>query len=257
MKGVNMQQTFVVTKKKDIADRNEKEFEQKRILQEKYNLEHADYLNFIKQQNKKKKPNKSQVVETPFKYTVEDMEKLIDPYINQMPQKVLKHLKKMKPKIFSPREDKYKLVKDWRNKWKKRPHLTDKDYNFLKNIYDNHMRKVKLCMDAKEMIKEANVNGAESPHKHFLKRIIIVQGVMVNKVEVQANNDTSIYFRYKGNDVVAICYGEQLEDRKRYLPTKLIINGEEKDVTNRNIKECVREIPSKLKRIVVVKKKVN
>ena len=42
-------QTFVVTKKKDIADRNEKEFEQKKISQEKYNLEHADYFNFVKQ----------------------------------------------------------------------------------------------------------------------------------------------------------------------------------------------------------------
>ena len=86
----------------------------------------------------------------------------------------------------------------------------------------------------------------------YAKKIAKVKGVIIKEIKVEANNDTSVMFRYKGNDCTAICYGQQFEDKPRYLPTKIIVNGIEKDISKININSYITTIPPKK---IVVKKK--
>lgn len=249
-----MEQKFIVTKKKDIAERNEHEFEENRIKEEKYKAVNIQYRqNFSKP--KKKKNKKPQ--ETPFKYTVEDIEKFIDLKSNQIPLKVRKALKTMKPKVFSPNDDSFKMIKDWKTRWKKRPHLSDKDYKKLCDIFEAENKKLERHRMINDMVDKANIHNAEYPHKKFCMKIAKVNGVVLDKIEIEANNDTTVYFKYKGNDVKAVCYGEPFEDNKKYLPTKMIVNGEEFDVSKKNINSCIKEIKPKIKKVIVIKKKKN
>ena len=167
----------------------------------------------------------------------------------------MKRLKKLKPKIFSPNEDSYKLVKDWCTKWKKRPHLTDEDYNTLKTIFETDSRKLNIRRTVNKMIDEANIENAEHPHKKFVCSIAKIKDVIIDKIEIKGNNDTTVFFKYHGNDVIALCYGKPFEDKPKFLPTKLIVNGQEEDVSRKNIKTCIKLIKPKIRKIVVVKKK--
>ena len=253
-----MAQTFVITKKKDIAQRNEKEFVENREKQEKYNAMNAynkQILNSTKPKKKKNKNPQPQQPLPPMIYGVEDIEKLIDPISNQIPLRVRKHLKRMKPKIFSPNDDSYKMVGDWKTKWKKRPHLTDNDYKLLKRVFDTDYKKVQRHRMINEMIEKANVYNAPFPHKKFCLKIAKVDGVIIDRIEIAENNDTTVYFKYKGNDIIGICYGVPFEDCKKHLPSKLIINGVETDISRKNVDVCIKQIKPKVKKVVIVKKK--
>ena len=163
-----------------------------------------------------------------------------------MPKKVILYLKRVKPKVVAPSEKNVRLVKDWQVKWKKKPHLTDSDYKNLVMIANARKAKLQKHREINQMVADANIHGAEHPHSHFARLVAKVHGVMIQKIEVEANSDTSIFFKYKGNDVVAVCYGLPLDDKKRFLPTKLIVNGKEEiDCTRMNIGTCIRKIPAK------------
>lgn len=240
-------QKFIITKKKDISERNERE-----NINKYKNIYHKGNFNHKSNKNKNKVEPSQQI---PYKYTEKDMEIFIDELSGQMPRRLLKRLKKIKPKIFSSEETSYKLVKDWRVKWKKKPHLTDEDYKILKTIFDTDSRKLKMRRMVNKMIDEANIENAEFPHKKFIYTIVKIKDVIIDRIEIKGNNDTSVFFKYRGNDVVAICYGKPFEDKPKFLPTKLIINGQEEDISRKNIKSCIKLIKPKIRKIVVVKKK--
>lgn len=198
------------------------------------------------QPQKKVDPRKDTSV---YKYTADMMKVFIDEESGQFPQKVRNVLKQMKPKLFS---ENGKLVADWETKWKKKPYLSDVQYELIKRVAENALDKLNKSRMINDMIEKANIYSAPFPHKHFAKKIAKVKGVIIKEIKVEANNDTSVMFRYKGNDCTAICYGQQFEDKPRYLPTKIIVNGIEKDISKININSYITTIPPKK---IVVKKK--
>lgn len=207
--------------------------------------------NLSKNQPKKKPPKP----EPPFKYTVNDIEALRDEVSGEMPKKVILYLKRVKPKVVTPSEKNVRLIKNWKDVWKKKPHLTDLDYKNLVIISNARKEKLKKHREINQMVYDANIHGAEHPHSHFARLIAKVGGVRIEKIEVEANSDTSVFFRYKGNHVVAVCYGLPLDDKKRFLPTKLIVNDKEEiDCTRLNIGSCIRKIPAKKVVICRIKK---
>ena len=171
-------QKFIITKKKDISDRNERE------RKENFNKYQNPYYKGNFNKHKKSKPKPPPPPQIPYKYTEKDMEIFIDELSGQMPRRLLKRLKKIKPKIFSSEETSYKLVKDWRVKWKKKPYLTDEDYKILKTIFDTDSRKLKMRRMVNKMIDEANIENAEFPHKKFVYTIVKIKDVIIDKIEI-------------------------------------------------------------------------
>lgn len=199
------------------------------------------------QPQKKVDPRKDKSV---YKYTADMIKPFIDEESGQFPQKVRNVLKQMKPKLFS---ENGKLVADWETKWKKKPYLSDVEFELIKKVGENALDKLNKIRMSNKMVEEANIHNAPFPHKRFVKKIAKVKGVIIKEIKIEANNDTTVIFRYKGNECTAICYGEPFEDKPKYLPTKIIINGVEKDISKTNINSYITTIPPK--KIVVVKKK--
>ena len=88
---------------------------------------------------------------------------------------------------------------------------------------------------------------AKNPHEKFCKLIGMHQGVEVTDIQIKSNNDTTITFFYKGNNVSATCNGEPLRKGDKFLPTHIILNGKEMDVTGIDIRDVLDAMPAKKK----------
>lgn len=86
---------------------------------------------------------------------------------------------------------------------------------------------------------------AVNPHEKFCKIIGTYEGVRVTDIKIKDNNDTTIDFFYKGNNISATCYGSPLTDGGKFLPTEITVNGVKKDVTGIDMRDVLSVMPQR------------
>lgn len=222
-----MKRVFVVRKKSQIEQEKKK-------------------VNLNNNINKPKKKSKQKVYIT-------EKEKIEELYIdgtNKFPEKVRNVLMAIKPNMFVKKE----LKEGWEEELKQKPMITELTWKLCCRLKKRYYEKIDVYNNL-NLVSKLKTEGIVCPHRKFMKIIAKMDNLKITNITLSNEEGTCVKFLYRGHSCEARCYGEALDEKFKYFPTDLTVDGVTTNINNLNVNEEIEKIQPKKKKVIIIKKK--